>query len=255
MDRDSIYRCEGEPSLAEQLAGKIPQTQFGRALAAVGVELILAHSPQAKGQVERMNGTLQARLVKVLRLAGSSDLDRANRFLDRKFLRAFHRQFGRVAASAVDVHRAVPRNLKEVLSWEAERVVQGDWTVTCAGKRYQLDRQHEVLSLVRRQVIVRTLRNGRVQLGHRGQPLPWRSLPGGAGRTARPVTAKPAQPLKTKAAKAPPANHPWRRFGAAAGRKFWNGVQAAGGRVGAPGGAGRGESGPATTSHKGDIFS
>ena len=231
VDRDSIYRCEGQPSLAEQLAGKEPQTQFGRAMQALGVELILANSPQAKGRVERMNGTLQDRLVKELRLAGINDLESANRFLDGKYLRAFHRQFGRAAASAVDVHRAVPRNLNEVLSWEEQRVVQGDWTVTCQGQRYQLDRQHEALSLVRRKVIVRTLRNGRVQLVHRGRQLQWRSLPAGAVRTALPVKAKPTKRLKTNAEKAPAANHPWRRFGVAAGRRFWNGVQAEGGKA------------------------
>lgn len=135
VDRDSICRCEGEPSLAQQLAGQEPQTQFGRALAQLGVELILAHSPQAKGRVERMNGTLQDRLVKELRLAGISDLENANRFLEQKYLRAFHRQFGREAASPVAVHREVPRNLDEVLSWEEERVVQGDWTGACGGQR------------------------------------------------------------------------------------------------------------------------
>jgi hypothetical protein len=228
VDRDSIYRCEGQPSLAEQLAGKEPQTQFGRAMEALGVELILANSPQAKGRVERMNGTLQDRLVKELRLAGISDLESANRFLDGKYLQAFHRQFGRAAASAVDVHRAVPRNLNEVLSWEEERVVQGDWTVTCKGQRYQLDRQHEALSLVRRKVIVRTLRDGRVQLVYRGKQLQWRTLPAGAERQARPVKVKPAQPMKTKAEKAPSANHPWRRFGVGAGRKYWNAIQAQG---------------------------
>ena len=64
VDRDSIYRCEGVASIAEQLAGKEPQTQFGRAMEQLGVELILANSPQAKGRVERMNGVLQDRLVK-----------------------------------------------------------------------------------------------------------------------------------------------------------------------------------------------
>ena len=231
VDRDSIYRCEGQPSLAEQLAGKEPRTQFGRAMEVLGVELILANSPQAKGRVERMNGTLQDRLVKELRLAGINDIEGANRFLDRKYLGAFHRQFGRAAASAVDVHRAVPRNLDEVLSWEEQRVVQGDWTVACKGQRYQLDRQHAALSLVRRKVIVRTLRNGRVQLVHRGRQLQWRSLPAGTVRTAVPVKAKPAKPLQTKAEKAPSATHPWRRFGVGAGRRFWNGVQARGGKA------------------------
>ena len=63
VDRDSIYRCEGEPSIAQQLAGQQPRTQFGRAMEQLGVELILATSPQAKGRVERMNGTLLDRLV------------------------------------------------------------------------------------------------------------------------------------------------------------------------------------------------
>ena len=228
VDRDSIYRCEGEASIAEQLAGKTPQTQFGRAMEQLGVELILANSPQAKGRVERMNGTLQDRLVKEMRLAGISDMENANTFLEGKYLRAFNRQFGRVAASLVDVHRGVPRNWNEVLSWEEERVVQADWTVACEGKRYQLDRQHEALSLVRRKVIVRTLRNGRVQLVYRGQRLKWRSLPVGAARKARPVKEKRAKAVKTKAEKPPAKNHPWRRDGVGTGKKYWNGIKAVG---------------------------
>lgn len=190
VDRDSIYRCEGEPSIAEQLAGKKPQTQFGRAMEQLGVELILAHSPQAKGRVERMNGVLQDRLVKELRLAGIHDIESANRFLDGKFLPAFNRQFAREAASPLDAHRDAPRHWKEVLSWEEERVVQGDWTVACEGKRYQLDRQHEPLSLVRRKVIVRTMRDGRVQLVYRGKQLKWHTLP--AGALKKPTTTKKA---------------------------------------------------------------
>ena len=226
VDRDSIYRCEGVASIAEQLAGKLPQTQFERAMEALGVELILAHSPQAKGRVERMNGVLQDRLVKELRLAGIRDLESANRFLDGKYLRPFNRQFAREAASPVDMHRAAPRNLNEVLSWEEERVVQGDWTVACERKRYQLDRQHEALSLVRRKVMVRTLRNGRVQVVYRGQPLKWRRLPEGAVRKPQPVR-KP-KPMKTKADPAPPASHPWRRDGVGAGKAYWNGIKAEG---------------------------
>jgi hypothetical protein len=230
VDRDSIYRCEGPPSLAEQLAGKEPQTQFGRAMEELGIQLILAHSPQAKGRVERMNGTLQDRLVKELRLAGISDLERANRFLDGKYLRAFNRQFAREAASPLDAHRKNTKPLQEVLSWETQRVVQGDWTVTSEGKRYQLDQRHEALSLVRRKVMVRTQRNGRVQLVYRGQVLKWRLLP--AGSVRKPLPVRPAQATrkaKPKMAwKTPAANHPWRRDGVGMGRKFWNGIKAQG---------------------------
>ena len=205
VDRDSIYRCEGVASVAEQLAGRERQTQFGRAMAALGVELILANSPQAKGRVERMNGVLQDRLVKALRLAKISDLESANRFLDQTYLREFNRRFARPAASPLDVHQGRPRNLDEILSWEQERVVGRDWTVACEGKWYQVDRQHEALSLAGRKVVVRTLRDGRVQLVYRGQKLKWRSLPD-----------RPVRPQKIKSAKAarrrqlPAANHPWR---------------------------------------------
>jgi hypothetical protein len=224
VDRDSIYRCEGEPSVAEQLAGKEPQTQFGRAMEQLGVELILAHSPQAKGRVERMNGVLQDRLVKALRLAGIADLARANRFLDTEYLPAFDRRFARVAASPTDVHRALPRSLNQVLSWEEDRVVQKDWTVVYGGQWYQLDRQHEALSLVRRPVIVRTLRDGRVQLVYRGRLLKWRALPGRPARVEPP--ARPAKLIRPVAA--PPASHPWRRGAMAAGREYWREVKAQG---------------------------
>jgi len=230
VDRDSIYRCEGQATISQPLAGQEPQTQFGRAMAALGVELKLAHSPQAKGRVERMNGVLQDRLVKEMRLAGINDLASANRFLDRKYLRAFNRQFVREAASAVDLHRAVPRNLNEVLSWEAERVVQADWTVACEGQRYQLDRQHEPLSLVRRKVIVRTLRDGRVQLVYRGKPLKWRTLPKEAVRKHSPVSKEPAAgKVKAPTGTKPPAKtHPWRKDGVGAGRASWNRIKAQG---------------------------
>src|ERR1017187_747902 len=142
-----------------------------------GWSLILANSPQAKGRVERTNGGLQDRLVKALRLEGISELGRANEYLARTFLPALNRRFEREAASAADVHRGVPRNLDEVLNWEEERVVQRDWTVACEGRCHQVEREHEPLSLAGKKVVVRTLRDGRVQLVHRGQKLRWRALP------------------------------------------------------------------------------
>ena len=205
VDRDSIYRCEGAAGVAEQLAGKERQTQFGRAMAVLGVELILAHSPQAKGRVERMNGVLQDRLVKALRLAKINDLESANQFLEATYLRAFNQRFARAAASPLDAHQGLPRNLDEILSWEEERVVQRDWTVACEGKWYQLDKQHEALSLASRKVVVRTLRDGRVQLVYRGQKLKWRELP------ERPVRSEKLRPAKPRVVPTPVAEHPWRR--------------------------------------------
>jgi len=225
VDRDSIYRCEGEGSIADQLAGKEPQTQFGRAMEQLGVELILANSPQAKGRVERMNGTLQDRLVKALRLEGISDLKAANEYLRRTFLPALNRRFKVKAASAADVHGVVPQRLDEVLSWEEERVVQGDWTLAYNNSWYQLDRQHESLSLVRRKVIVRMLRNGTMQLVYRGAQLRYRRLPGRRRRPSLPPKPAHARPIAK-----PAPEHPWRRFasGIGQGREFWRKQQTSG---------------------------
>lgn len=224
-DRDSIYRCEGEGSIADQLAGKEPRTQFGRAMEQLGVELILANSPQAKGRVERMNGTMQDRLVKALRLGGISDLAAANKYLSQTFLPALNRRFKVKPASATDVHRAAPPGLEEVLSWEEERVVQRDWTLCCNNCWYQLDRQHESLSLVGRKVIVRTLRSGTIQLVYRGAKLRYRQLPG------RPQRQAPgSKAVKAVRIDKPATEHPWRRFasGIGQGGEFWRKAKAQG---------------------------
>jgi molybdenum-dependent DNA-binding transcriptional regulator ModE len=214
-DRDSIYRCEGIPTVAQQLAGQEPQTQFGRAMAQLGVELILAWSPQAKGRVERRNGLLQDRLVKEMRLRGIAEAAAGNRFLDEEFLPELNRRFTVVPTSSADVHRPVPRDLDEILSWEEPRVVQRDWTVGWNRRWYQITRAEARRRLVGRTITVRGLRDGREQLISDGQKLRYRVLP------TRPERAKPA-PVRLPPQTAPPSrpakNHPWRRFGSATGR-------------------------------------
>src|SRR6266850_5087998 len=182
VDRDSIYRTERQPTVAEQLAGEEPLTQFGRAMKGLGVAIELAYSPQAKGRVERRNGLLQDRLVKELRLAGISDLQGANCFLEEKFLPELNRRFWVKPAQEADAHRAVPRNLTEALNWEEERIVQRDWTVAWDGRWFQIESEHEGLALVGRSVVVRQLRDGTVQLVRAGQKLRSREL---AHRPAR----------------------------------------------------------------------
>jgi hypothetical protein len=215
VDKDSIYRCEGLGSIAEQMAGREPQTQFGRAMEQLGVELILANSPQAKGRVERMNGTLQDRLVKALRLAGINGMEAANEFVAKKFLPGFNRQFEVEPASQADAHRGSPRELNQVLSWEEQRVVQKDWTVVWQNQWYQLDRDHEPLGLAGKKIIVRTLRSGLVQLESRGVKLRFRRL---SGRPQRRVD-KPIEVQQIKAPAISTREHPWRQPLLRAGRQ------------------------------------
>lgn len=223
VDRDSIYRCERTPSVAEQIGGEEPLTQFGRAMAQLGVELILANSPQAKGRVERCNGVLQDRLIKEMRLRGISDLETANRFLEQEFLPDFERRFSLQPASPADVHQPKPRHLDEILSWEEQRVVRKDWTVSWENRFFQIDAEHENLSLAGRRVVVRLMRDGAVQLVYEGRKLKWKELP------VKPaaVTSEPRWVGRTQLVK-PAAGHPWTGQPIFGGRAFWKRVKAAG---------------------------
>jgi len=91
-DKHTTYKALAEPTMAEQLRGQKPQSQFERCLAAWGVEVLHAHSPQAKGRVERLFGTFQDRVVKELRLAGIATLATANAFLET-YLPAYNQRF------------------------------------------------------------------------------------------------------------------------------------------------------------------
>jgi transposase len=211
VDRAGIYRADREPTEAEILAGKEPQTQFGRAMKQLDVRLILARSPQAKGRVERMNGTLQDRLVKALRQRGISDLASANEFLEREFLAPFNAKFGKPAAQPADMHRAVAKevDLARVLAVHEERVVQNDWTLRWQNGFLQLGRASGVQPKDRVEVCVQL--DGRVRLFARDRELSYgttRSEP----RPASPSRSPSGVPKSNQGQK-PSAKHPWRGKG------------------------------------------
>jgi transposase len=214
VDRDSIYRCDREATLAENLAGKEPTTQFGRAMEELDVRIIMAHSPQAKGRVERVNGTLQDRLVKALRRAKIHDLALANQFLQEKFLPAFNRRFAKKAVKAGDLHRRVPRglDLSCVLSIRETRVVQNDWTLRFENRWFQLAEQHQKLTLAGREVTVSRRLDGGLELLYRGRELNYRELPA-APQQRSSIT------IRSNQGQRPPADHPWRRGQSEASRR------------------------------------
>jgi Helix-turn-helix domain len=136
-DRDSIFEYQskgrGDP---EGL------TQFGRALQELGIELILAHSPQAKGRVERFFETAQDRWVKEMRLAGVITRAQANALLHDRLIAEFNRRFSVTPASPTDAHRPLGRghNLAAILSIQHGRVVTNDYTVRFQNRVYQVDK-------------------------------------------------------------------------------------------------------------------
>jgi transposase len=213
VDRAGIYRSDREPTEEEILLGKEPQTQFGRAMEELGVKLILARSPQAKGRVERVNRTLQDRLVKALRRRGISDLESANRFLEEEFLGAFNAQFGVAPAAAQDLHRAVPADLDlgRVLSIQEDRIVHNDWTVRWNNAFLQLPRESGVGKGVQPGVRVQVCEqvDGRVRVFVGDRELSWS---GTRSEPSRPRQAVPRRvgPPKSNQGQKPAATHPWR---------------------------------------------
>ena len=209
VDRAGIYRSDREPTEAEVLAEKQPQTQFGRAMEELGVKLILARSPQAKGRVERMNGTLQDRLVKALRRAGISDLAAANRFLEEEFLEPFNARFGVAPMAAADLHQAVPAelDLARVLSVQEERVVQNDWTVRWNNSYLQLSRASQVQPGQRVQVCEQL--DGRVRVFAGERELSWSATRSEPSRPRKPSPVR-RRPTKSSQGQKPAATHPWR---------------------------------------------
>jgi hypothetical protein len=209
VDRFSIYRSDREPTAAEILAGKEPKTQFGRAMEELDVRLILACSPQAKGRVERMNGTLQDRLVKALRQRGIGDLMAANEYLEQDFLAPFNAKFMVPPVQATDVHRALEpqQDLARILAVCEERVVQNDWTIRWCNRFMQLSSQSAVEP--GQTVLVYEQRDGIVRAFIGERELAWEMPRRQPSRRRKRRPAQAGSPRSNQGQR-PATNHPWR---------------------------------------------
>jgi transposase len=203
LDKHTTYRSIRTPSVEEQLEGREhSQSQFQRAMSELGVEVIHAHSPAAKGRVERLFQTLQDRLVKELRLAGAATLLEANQVLEW-YLPVYNQRFRVLAAEPADLHRRVPAglDLNRVLCLKTQRRLHADSTVQHDGQVYL------VQDRIRAQTVtVLQHLDGSIQLYGQNRSLSF-----------RPVGCRPAKPqaaVKPALAKTPrhrpAAEHPWR---------------------------------------------
>jgi len=160
-DRHTIFQSPKKASIAEQLAGKPPRSQFGRLLHELAIQLIPAYSPQAKGRIERLFGTLQDRLVKALRQAGASSLDDADQVLQR-FLPGFNSRFAVPPAQPGSSYRPWPAGLQPdtVFCFKHERVVAKDNTLSFNGHRLPIAPGRNRSSYARCRVELHQLLNG-----------------------------------------------------------------------------------------------
>jgi transposase len=213
------------PNAAERMRGEPAVTQFGRMCAKLGIGIIAASSPQAKGRVERAHGTHQDRLVKKLRLVGIANYEQANAYLDEHYLAEHNRRYAHVPVAQADYHRRRPtaRQLDEVFWLEEERVVSEDWVVRYNNRLLQLERKSQHWAPAKSRVLVRENEAGEVAIHYRGQCMGFRELKAstalGEGRGAAPSPAPPSPILRRSLPPAP--NHPWRKgFSAKAHARF-----------------------------------
>ena len=163
-DHSGIFvRNDDHWTVEEELAGQRQPTQFGRALAQLGITFIAAQSPQAKGRVERLWGVLQDRLTSELRLAQACDIDSANAVL-RKFIADYNRRFARTPREAVKSWRPAPGDLQRICAFRHERIVSNDNVVQWDGRRLQIPPQNRRFSFAGAKIQLYQTLDGRVSL-------------------------------------------------------------------------------------------
>jgi transposase len=214
-DKFSVFRV----NIPNALSGT-GLTQFGRALKELEIELICAHSPQAKGRVERANQTLQDRLTKELRLRGLSSIQAANAYLP-EFIEEYNARFAVAPRSSESAHRSLQKgeDLDRVLTLCEWRTLSKNLTLSYNNVIYQIQTKRAVYTMRNAHVEVRETSTGEVTIEYKGRALEHSVYRQQEQHQAKVVPAKLLQPAAAQAAarqkqkKGPvPLSHPWRRF-------------------------------------------
>lgn len=212
LDRHSTYKVNSKNALDDDTM----ITQFERAMNQLNVKVIFAGSPQAKGRIENLFGTLQDRLVKELRLAGINDIAAANVFLQEVFLPAYNTRFCVIPRSAVDVHRQLQAadDLSAILAIHSQRFVNRDFTIRFKNQWLQLTKPQPTLVLPGHQVTIEERLDGSTHVRLNGHYLTYEKLAGKPITTVKlpmALTSNPEQ-SKPRTSTIPSADHPWRKF-------------------------------------------
>jgi uncharacterized glyoxalase superfamily protein PhnB len=208
LDKFSTYKINHKNAVDN----KDMITQFERAMNQIGVKPITAHSPQAKGRVERIFETLQDRLVKELRLAGITTIEGANEFL-KTYIPKFDDRFAVVPKRKSDLHKKTDEQTKEkldeIFSVQNIRKVNNDYTIRFNGQYFQLDQEQAATVYKKDAVIVEEHLSGKIELRLKNSYLNYTVLP---ERPKKEINVKLAAITRSNQSHyKPPADHPWRR--------------------------------------------
>lgn len=222
VDKDSIYKVNFPAKYERDPRAPEPVTQFSRAMEELGIELQWAHSPQAKGRVERGFKTHQDRLVKELRLAGISTIEAANEFLKR-YVPEHNSRYALPPAEAADAHRPLlsSHRLEQIFSRRHERVLSNDFTIQCGKSFLQILAHAGPRLRPKDRIEVETRLDGSMHVRHRGRYLPFKTL---AARPYRPKyaalpTRDEVQRIKLDKPSSRPGSKQWLFYGRAKGSK------------------------------------
>ncbi len=209
-DWKNVYKRQ--PTERERLRGEAPTTQFGRMCERLGIEIIAASSPQAKGRVERNNGVHQDRLVKKLRRKNIQSYEAANEYLEAEYLPEHNQRFARAAAQPEDYHRKAPSpaELREIFRLETERWISNDWVVQYQGRSLQLKPRSRRYGPAQVRARVCEWEDGTIEVRYRGEKIAFEEI-AAPQRQARvePISQRHA-PIRGRSSK-PAEDHPWRR--------------------------------------------
>lgn len=191
VDWKNLYKRA--PTQREQLRGEEPVTQFGRMCEKLGIAIIAAGSPQAKGRVERNHGTHQDRLIKKMRRKKIRTHEQANVYLQQEYLPEHNGRFRCAAAEAEDYHRRAPsaRELREVFRLESERMISNDWVVRYDNRLFQVQAQSRKYAPAQGKVVVCEWQDGTIEIEYRGRKLPWKEILAAVPRVSAAVKPSP----------------------------------------------------------------
>lgn len=203
LDKHTTYKSTKKQTIEDELNNIEPMSQFSRAVNELGVNVIYADSPQAKGRIERLFNTFQDRMIKEMRLRGIKTIKEANEFLIG-YLPAYSKRFSVGPANDTDLHRPVPKgiNLDKILCVKTARTLRNDFTVAHNGKLYQIED-----TVGAKDVVVEERINGSMLITYKETNLRFKEI------TTRPKKEqeKPLA-LGPKKIYIPPKDHPWRKF-------------------------------------------
>jgi hypothetical protein len=215
VDKDSIYKINRQASIDEELRDAMPLSQFTRAMGELGVEMIFANSPQAKGRVERGFRTHQDRLVKELRLAGISDMAAGNKFLETCYIAKHNGKFAVAPASRINAHRPLLKThrLDGILCVKLNRTLANDYTLRFNSKFFQITKAQDIRIRPRNIVTIEEWLDGNMHLKFKGVYLRYKNINKLPYRGYYSTNSSELNTVGScKGTSIPGKDHPWRRF-------------------------------------------